>query len=111
MRAGDRAPDATGLTTAHGELGLFDLTRGTHFTLLSFGTAPAVDVAPYDVRILHVGARPTGPDDIADTGDRLADAYGATGTTLVLIRPDGYIAMISDAGDVPAVRRYLSAIG
>nr|WP_221379010.1 hypothetical protein [Actinoplanes polyasparticus] len=99
------------MTTAHGELGLFDLTRGTHFTLLSFGTAPAVDVAPYDVRILHVGARPTGPDDIADTGDRLADAYGATGTTLVLIRPDGYIAMISDAGDVPAVRRYLSAIG
>jgi hypothetical protein len=29
----------------------------------------------------------------------------------VLIRPDGYIGLISDAGDVSAVSDYLAAIG
>jgi hypothetical protein len=29
----------------------------------------------------------------------------------VLIRPDGYIGLISDAGDVAAVSGYLAAIG
>ena len=33
LRAGDRAPDATGLTTVEGERRLFDLTRGGRFTL------------------------------------------------------------------------------
>ena len=111
LRAGDRAPDATGLVTAQGERRLFDLTRGTRFTLLSFGTAPAAGTAPDGVRILRVGAQPTGPDDIVDPEGRLADSYGATDRTLVLIRPDGYIALISDAGDMPAVWRHLAAIG
>jgi hypothetical protein len=29
----------------------------------------------------------------------------------VLIRPDGYVGLISDAGDVPAVSAYLAALG
>jgi hypothetical protein len=29
----------------------------------------------------------------------------------VLIRPDGYVALISDAGDVSAVAAYLTEIG
>ncbi len=33
----------------------------------------------------------------------------ATDHTLVLIRPDGYVALISDAGDVSAVSHYLAA--
>jgi hypothetical protein len=36
---------------------------------------------------------------------------GATDRTLVLIRPDGYVALISDAGDVSAVAGYLAALG
>ena len=56
------------------------------------------------------GNRPA-PDDIADTDGYLARAYGATERTLVLIRPDGYIGLISDAGDVSAVSDYLAAIG
>jgi hypothetical protein len=38
-------------------------------------------------------------------------AYGAGASTLVLIRPDGYVALISDAGDVSAVAEHLDAIG
>jgi hypothetical protein len=37
LRAGDRAPDATKLTTVEGEHRLFDLTGGGRLTLLSFG--------------------------------------------------------------------------
>ena len=109
LRAGDRAPDATMLTTVDGERRLFDLTRGGHFTLLSFGGAAGAS-SP-GLRTLQVVGHPTGPGDIADTGGHLAGAYGATGRTLVLIRPDGYVALISDTGDVSAVSGYLAAIG
>ncbi|WP_432974365.1 FAD-dependent oxidoreductase [Dactylosporangium sp. CA-233914] len=110
LRAGDRAPDATKLMTVDGEQRLFDLTRGGRFTLLSFGTAPAIGAAPAALRTLRVVGRPTGADDIADTEGHLADAYGATDHTLVLIRPDGYVALISDAGDISAVSDYLAAM-
>ena len=112
LRAGDRAPDATGLATVDGEHRLFDLTRGGRFTLLSFGATPAaIKASPFGLRTLHVVRQPAGPDDIADRDGYLTSAYGATDRTLVLIRPDGYIALISDAGDAPAVSDYLAAIG
>lgn len=111
LRAGDRAPDATKLTTVNGERRLFDLTRGGRFTLLGFGATPAAFASPFDLRTLHVVRRPTGPDDIADTEGHLASAYGAADRTLVLIRPDGHVALISDAGDISAVSDYLAAIG
>ncbi|MGH7911781.1 MAG: FAD-dependent oxidoreductase, partial [Candidatus Dormibacteraceae bacterium] len=96
--------------TVEGERRLFDLMRGVRFTLLSFGATPAVDASPSDLRALQVVGQPTRPDDIADTGGHLAGAYGAT-ERLVLIRPDGYVALISDAGDTSAVSNYLAAIG
>ena len=111
LRAGDRAPDATGLATAEGKRRLFDLTRGGCFTLLNFGTTSAAGAAPSGLRTLHVTGRPAGPDDIADTEGHLASAYGAADRTLVLIRPDGYVGLISDAGDVSAVSDYLTVIG
>jgi 2-polyprenyl-6-methoxyphenol hydroxylase-like FAD-dependent oxidoreductase len=97
LRAGDRAPDATGLVTADGEHRLFELTAGGRFTLLSFG-AP---VEPPGVRTLQVGPG-------VDRDGHLARLYGATDRTLVLIRPDGYVGLISDAGDVAAVESYLT---
>ena len=111
LRAGDRAPDATKLTTVEGEHRLFDLTRGGRFTLLNFGATPAAGAFPSGLRTLHVVGQPAGPGDIADTDGHLASAYGAADRTLVLIRPDGYIGLISDAGDVSAVSDYLAAIG
>ncbi|MBP0459014.1 FAD-dependent oxidoreductase [Streptomyces bomunensis] len=126
LRAGDRAPDATGLTTAEGGRRLFDLTRGGRFTLLDFGATDATDATsaasetsplaavappPSGLRTLRVGGQPTGPDDVADTAGHLAAAYGAGERTLVLIRPDGHVGLISDAGDVSAVREWLTAVG
>ena len=103
LRAGDRAPDATGLMTVDGERRLFDLTRGGRFLLLNFGPATAIDLSPFDLRLLHVVKHPTGPNELADNEGHLTRAYGATSRTLVLIRPDGYVGTISDAGDLSAV--------
>lgn len=110
LRAGDRAPDATGLIAANGERRLFDLTRGGHFTLLAFGAVPAIDAAPFVLRTFRVVARPQQPDEIADREGQLARAYAATAGTLVLIRPDGYIALISDAGDATVATNYFAAM-
>jgi len=110
LRAGDRAPDATQLTTVAGTRRLFELTRGGRFTLLNFGTKPTTLAALRALKTLHIVEKPNAENEIADTGGHLARAYGASDRTLVLIRPDGYIALISDAGDVSAVSRYLAAI-
>ncbi len=112
LRAGDRAPDATKLMTMDGERRLFELTRGGGFTLLDFGGDLRLRASSsFELRTLRVVAQPTCHGDLADTAGHLARSYGATGGTLVLIRPDGYIALISDTGDVSAVSGYLSALG
>ncbi len=103
LRAGDRAPDATRLMTVEGERRLFDLTRGGRFTLLNFGPATVVDVSSHTLRSLRVVKNPVGPDELADGEGHLSRSYGATDRTLVLIRPDGYVGAISDAGDVSAI--------
>ncbi|WP_370961737.1 FAD-dependent oxidoreductase [Amycolatopsis sp. cg9] len=106
LRAGDRAPDATGLLTVDGPRRLFDLTRGSRFTVLDFGSA----ALPADPRTFRVVERPAGAGEIADTAGHLAAAYGATDRTLVLIRPDGHVGLISDTGDGEAVPAYLAAL-
>jgi hypothetical protein len=100
LRAGDRAPDATGLTTPDGGVHrLFDLIAGGGWTLLDFGINPAPTV---------VGVRTI---EAVDTDGSLAPAYAPTDRTLVLIRPDGYIGVVSDAGDPEAITGYLDDAG
>ena len=111
LRAGDRAPDATGLRTADGVCRLFDLTRGGRFTLLRFGAGAVAEAAALEVRTIEVVSEAVGPHDVVDAEGHLARAYGAAEQTLVLIRPDGYVALISDAGEMSAVLDYLAAIG
>jgi hypothetical protein len=96
--------------TMDGPRRLFDLTRGGHFTLLNFGAAATLESAPAHITVFHVIAHPTGIGEIDDPEGHLASAYGATARTLVLIRPDGYIGLICDAGDITTVSDYLAAI-
>uniref|UniRef100_UPI003C7E7853 FAD-dependent oxidoreductase n=1 Tax=unclassified Streptomyces TaxID=2593676 RepID=UPI003C7E7853 len=114
LRPGDRAPDAPLPDGSR----LFDLYRGPHFTALAFGTraAEALDSllwptagAPLHRHILPTPATP----DAAN----LLTAYGITDDTLVLVRPDGYIAHIHRPGTATppgdglaeAVRRFTPA--
>ncbi|MGY1437596.1 FAD-dependent monooxygenase [Streptomyces reniochalinae] len=91
---GDRAPDApvTAATTADGSpLRVFDLLRGPHLTLLAVGdVTPPADLPPY-VRTHPIPATPP-----------------YTSGALHLIRPDGYLALITE--DAQEVTSYLAAL-
>ena len=108
--AGGRAPDApchdatTGRPTR-----VFDLMRGPHWTLLSFGTTAALHNPPRGLRAFQVTIDPTatGPDTVIntviDTDGHARRAYQITDDELVLIRPDGYIAARRPAQDLDAI--------
>ncbi|WP_410177167.1 FAD-dependent monooxygenase [Streptomyces nigrescens] len=107
--AGDRAPDAP-CTTADGRpTRLFDAFRGPHFTLLTLGATDLDDTAlPADPALLRV-VRVGGPSpDLLDTDGHVRDAYGS-GPAVLLIRPDGYLALAAPAEDATA--RVTAALG
>ncbi|WP_405168198.1 FAD-dependent monooxygenase [Nocardia sp. NBC_01499] len=107
VRAGDRAPDAQ-----CGDSSLFDLFRGTHFTVLGFGADTAAAVAEV-VRAQgdRVRALVIEPGDGTATGVgepfRNYDIDPAGPGTLVLVRPDGYIGVI--ATDPAPIQDFLAA--
>ncbi|KAA9156854.1 FAD-dependent oxidoreductase [Microbacterium lushaniae] len=87
---GDRAPDAEA-----GGRRIHDLLDPAGFTLLSIGTDTAPDAETVDAALRATVVR------IPATAE-VSAAYGITGPTLVLIRPDGYIA----ARGAEDIRRY-----
>jgi 2-polyprenyl-6-methoxyphenol hydroxylase-like FAD-dependent oxidoreductase len=103
-RAGDRAPDATGRDAATGApTRLFDLFRGTHFTLLLFASdrsrldrisQQVRDLLGDDLRAYLLTTGGAAPRRAADADIHLDPdhCYDATANTLYLVRPDGYIA-------------------
>lgn len=103
-------PDATDLRTQDGEHRLFDLTRGGRFTLLAFGDLPPIDHADVDLQTFQVVDTAHQPDQLADTHGHLRTGYGAKDHTLALIRPDGYLAVISDAGDTYDIQTVLAGV-
>jgi 2-polyprenyl-6-methoxyphenol hydroxylase-like FAD-dependent oxidoreductase len=80
LRAGDRAPD--GLLDDGTRL--FDVFRGPHFTVLRVGCAELPDFGP-QVRVRGVAA---------------SDGYDVAEGTLILVRPDGYIGVITPSAAV-----------
>lgn len=87
VAAGDRAPDAP-FDTLGGGSRLFEAFMGPRFTLLLFGEAPKpVGLEGLPVRTLRL------PSDAA----LAAATYGISGDGAVLVRPDGYIALIDRA--------------
>ncbi|MCC9307116.1 FAD-dependent monooxygenase [Kitasatospora sp. RB6PN24] len=95
VRAGDRAPDSPGPDGTR----LFDVFRGPHATLLGMGASCREALARVEsagvagLRTLDVQERPP--------------AYGYTEDTLVLVRPDGYVGLVTTAEDSTGVLRYL----
>ncbi|WP_051326274.1 FAD-dependent monooxygenase [Glycomyces tenuis] len=114
IRAGDRAPDASCTDPATGaDVRLFDLFRGPHFTLLVFGSRPAprVDESRFgEVRTHRILAGPLHGDNAHALLDATGEAhklYGVDRDGLVLIRPDGHIALTGGAWDDRSVSAYL----
>ncbi|WP_329467349.1 FAD-dependent oxidoreductase [Streptomyces sp. NBC_01431] len=111
--AGVRAPDAPCRNAGTGRpTRLFDLLRGPHWTLLSFGST-AVQQIPDGPRTIRVTTdlTATGADAVIDADGLAHHAYGTAGDELVLIRPDGYIATRRPASDLAAVLALAAANG
>lgn len=89
---GDRAPDAP----CHGRR-VFEVLAGPHWTLLG-----ETAIAPRPGLVVA---------DLVDTDGWFADAYGLPPGGFVLVRPDGYIATIGQAGDEATVEAYLVKVG
>ncbi|WP_214409626.1 FAD-dependent monooxygenase [Sphaerisporangium fuscum] len=118
-QAGDRAPDAPCLDTSTGErIRLFDLFRGPHWTLLAFGDdhgdlgrlTSGDRSVPLGAYTITTSRTTTGPHVVLD-GERHAHrAYAVGSGELVLVRPDGYLAVRCPARDREIVERYLDTL-
>jgi 2-polyprenyl-6-methoxyphenol hydroxylase-like FAD-dependent oxidoreductase len=118
IRAGDRAPDA--LCTRAGsdeQVRLFDVFRGTHFTLLVFGDQPAPQLpVAYDSSLrAYTVARPdmtikNSDHTLLDSDGQAHRAYGVTDNTLILVRPDGYIGLTGGNLDQEPIIDYLHSV-
>lgn len=76
--------------------------RGPHFTAIAYGPGAARDLGEFawptaGARLKRLVVGPSAADGLAfsDPGKTLRRAYGLTGDTLLLIRPDGYIGHIA----------------
>jgi hypothetical protein len=115
IRAGDRAPDAPCVYATSGEkVRLFDLFRGTHFTLLVFGEQPVPPlpgVSNGSLRsytITRIGSTTAiSAHTLVDSDGYASHAYGITNDALILVRPDGYIGLTGGNTDSQPIIDYL----
>ncbi|MGI5126392.1 FAD-dependent monooxygenase [Pseudonocardia sp. CA-107938] len=107
LRAGDRAPDAPVATADGRSIRLFDLFRGPHWTLLVFGSA---DVAALPAQLpAYAVVRPGQPVDehtVVDVEGHARAAYDAQDGIAVLVRPDGYVGMVTTLDGVDRLGSY-----
>ncbi|MER6288967.1 FAD-dependent oxidoreductase [Streptomyces sviceus] len=102
LRVGDRAPDAELLDADGVAARLFDAFRGPDFTAIAYGHDAARDLgqlpwptAGARLKRLTVGPAATHGLTFSDPKSTLRRAYGLTGDSLLLIRPDGYLGHIA----------------
>jgi 2-polyprenyl-6-methoxyphenol hydroxylase-like FAD-dependent oxidoreductase len=103
LHAGDRAPDARLHDRTGAAVRLFDLYRGPHFTVVAYGPAAARDMDRLSWpasgaalrRIVIDAYTAAGEHTLHDTSSSFRQHYGLDRDTLLLIRPDGYLASIA----------------
>lgn len=112
VRAGDRAPDAPCARPDGSAVRLFDLFRGAHFTLLGFGHGPEseeITDRPIETHVHSIVApnSAAAANEIIDSDGHAKSAYDVPDGTLVLVRPDGYIGIITEGSSATGIRSYL----
>jgi 2-polyprenyl-6-methoxyphenol hydroxylase-like FAD-dependent oxidoreductase len=107
LLAGDRAPDAPIRGAAGQRQRLFELFKGTHWTLLG------CEVQRHSVPPragLHIHAFGSG-GDLLDDGGHLREAYALGSGDWVLVRPDGYVGAFVSSADIKSLEDYLTQAG
>ncbi|MBB4233595.1 FAD-dependent oxidoreductase [Rhizobium esperanzae] len=107
LLAGDRAPDALLKGAAGQPRRLFDLFKGTHWTLLGYEAEQAAVQPQRGLHIHRIGRR----GDLIDEGGHFRDAYALTPGDFVLVRPDGYIGAIVASGEASVLKAYFANVG
>jgi hypothetical protein len=107
LTAGDRAPDAPIRGAAGQATRLFELFKGTHWTLIGYEAAGNIVAPRAGLRIHRFGSH----DDVIDEGSHVRDAYGLTPGEWLLVRPDGYVAAIVATGESEPLEDYLQNVG
>lgn len=103
---GNRAPDAPVRGAAGQVVRLFNLFKGTHWTLLGYGvTRDSVQARP-GMRVHIVGSG----GDLLDDQGHFQQAYGLAIGDWVLVRPDGYIGAIVSSANVEVLDAYLERV-
>jgi 2-polyprenyl-6-methoxyphenol hydroxylase-like FAD-dependent oxidoreductase len=118
IRAGDIAPSAPKVQAKSGEkVRLFDLFRGTHFTLLAFGdwSPSQLPEASHSLLRTYIISRPgtttaTESNVLIDRDGDAHRAYGITRDALVLVRPDGYVGLTGGRVGPEPIIDYLSNV-
>jgi hypothetical protein len=108
LRSGDRAPDSICSDPDRGtDIRLFDLFRGPQRTVLAFadtdrptGNAPT-QLHGSEVCTWVIDDRAQGA--LREKGNITRAAYGVSGLTTFLIRPDGYVGAIATTGAADTV--------
>jgi hypothetical protein len=113
--AGDRAPNAEGLQGIGFTGSVFDLLRGPHWTLLAFvNRTDHLSLKNFAYDELHVHcilpSHVEKVEGITDTGGNAYRIYDIKSNELVLIRPDGYIALRAYIHDTASISNYLNSI-
>lgn len=107
LRAGDRAPDAPFRGAAGQSSRLFQLFKGSHWTLLVDQAGRETIPPRPGLQVHYIG--PQG--DVIDTAGYIRDAYGLAPGESVLIRPDGYVGATFDANRTSTLETYLACMG
>ncbi|KQO16562.1 FAD-dependent monooxygenase [Paenibacillus sp. Leaf72] len=112
---GDRAPNAESLQGTGLAGSAFDLFRGPHWTLLAFVNCsdhPSLENFTYDELHVHciLPSHAGEAKGIIDTAGNAYRVYDVTNEELILIRPDGYIALRTPIEDTSSIPQYLNSI-
>lgn len=107
LLAGDRAPDAPLKGAAGQPTRLFELFKGSHWTLLGYAVEQAAVPPRPGLHIHKIGSR----GDVVDEGGHFRDAYTVAPGDWVLVRPDGYIGAIVASADAWVLEAYLAKVG
>lgn len=102
LLAGDRAPDAPIRRATGHSTRVFELFRGTHWTLLGYDVVRDKVAPRAGLRIHTFGAR----GDVIDDGGHFRDAYAPQSGDWVLVRPDGYVGAIVASDRIESLERY-----
>jgi 2-polyprenyl-6-methoxyphenol hydroxylase-like FAD-dependent oxidoreductase len=102
LLAGDRAPDAPIRRASGHSTRVFELFKGTHWTLLGYDVERDRVAPRAGLRIHTFGAR----GDVIDDGGHFRDAYALQSGDWVLVRPDGYVDAIVATDRIESLENY-----